>query len=227
VTFAERVTAAGYTVFGNLIVVRTTLPDGAEVYCRYAHVENLQVKAGDAVRPGQHLADVGNAYGNYAYHLDFAISPTKVLAVTPWDWPGADLARVYQDYVDPVSFIRERCQMANDYTALDAAMNNVLAAAQDMQTAVKAFESPAPPPPVYPAPDPNSKIVIVKSNSTNIRTTATVPAANNNIKAVVDAGVELHVLDANTVSGGHSWYKVSGGQYDGGFIAQDVVSPKA
>lgn len=195
VTYAERVTAPGYTVFGNLIVVKSVTPDGETVYCRYAHVENLQVKAGDVVHPGQHLADVGNAYGAYAYHLDFAISRTTVLAMTPWDWPGTDLARVYEDYVDPCSFIREH-PMGQDFTALNLAAQNVLAAAEDLQTVVDTYEEPTPPP--------VGTTMYCTTTKLNVRTA---PGVADNVVGWLAKYDAVQVVDA-----GNGWQRIVGGQ---------------
>lgn len=104
VTFAARVLNS---TWGNVIVVKHTLPDGAVVYSRYGHVENMLVAAGDEIARSEQIASEGNAFGQFAYHLHFDISPTAQLATRPTDWPGLDIARLRRDYVDPLVFIRE------------------------------------------------------------------------------------------------------------------------
>lgn len=149
VTFAQRVMLPGFTVWGNLVIIRHDLASGETIYSRTAHVENMLVQRGQPIYPGQHIGDVGNAFGVYPYHLHFDLSPTNVLADTPWDWPHDDLARVRRDYVDPVSFIRSH-GMASDLAALKAAYANVQAAQTDLGTVIDGFEPPPgnPPPPV-------------------------------------------------------------------------------
>ena len=95
------VTAAGnYKGWGNIIVIYHH-----EVFCRYAHVENMLVTKGQEVKQGQRIASVGNADGLYPYHLHFDVSPTDVLAKNPADWPKLDLVRLKNNYVDPKQFL--------------------------------------------------------------------------------------------------------------------------
>jgi murein DD-endopeptidase MepM/ murein hydrolase activator NlpD len=88
-----------------IVIDHGTLPDGRHVYARYAHLEDLQVQAGDTVARGQKIAQVGQfAPGNY--HLHFDISTTTRLRDKPADWPGFSLERVEADYTDPKAFIK-------------------------------------------------------------------------------------------------------------------------
>lgn len=219
ITYAERCLVPGFDVWGNLIVGRCELLNGQQVYCRYAHVENILVKEGDIVHPGQHIADVGNAYGAYVYHLDFCISPTKVLALTPWDWPGVDLARVYRDYLDPVSFIKEHSQMANDYTTLNAALSNAKSAMADLEAAIKAFETPPTPPP-EPVPQ---NATVTNAAGANIRQSPTTSAT---ILVTVNVNTKLTVVDSGIDADGFHWMKVTIGPAGsaGGYVARSLLS---
>ncbi len=78
---------------------------GQVIYSRYAHVEPMVVKAGDRVVRGQYIANVGNAFGRYAYHLHLDVSPTQILFSRPWDWPGTNKARLESNYVSPYKFL--------------------------------------------------------------------------------------------------------------------------
>jgi murein DD-endopeptidase MepM/ murein hydrolase activator NlpD len=93
----------------NVIVIKhDPLPDGVQVHTRYAHVENMRVRAGDRMRRGQPIAAVGKSGGNSGnYHLHFDVSPTDALASHPGHWPGDDREAVQRHYVDPERFIRE------------------------------------------------------------------------------------------------------------------------
>lgn len=224
VIYAARVTQPGYTVFGNLIVVKTDLLNGSTVYCRYAHHDHTQVKVGDIVYLGQHLADVSDAFGAYAPHLDFAISKTNILASCPWDWPGADLQRVYDHYVDPCRFIEEHSQMPNDITALKAAFHNLRmaheneeSALEDMQTAIDAFGAPEPP-----APIPQSATVI-NATGANIRQG---PTISSKIMLAVKVNTKLTVLDTGIDADSHRWMQVTVGPEGtvNGFVAKDLLS---
>lgn len=97
--------AAALRVWGNVIVIRHEMPDGATVYSRYAHVEALDVVAGQTVRRGDMLARVGNANGVQVYHLHFDISVTNILQNRPGHWPGMARADVLHHYVDPLKWI--------------------------------------------------------------------------------------------------------------------------
>jgi uncharacterized protein YvpB len=78
---------------------------------------------------------------------------------------------------------------------------------------------------VQPEPPPVDTVaVVVKANSTNIRSQ---PTTNSSVVAVVNAGVILNVVDAHVTANGYQWYQIIGGQYNGWYIAQSVVSPKA
>jgi murein DD-endopeptidase MepM/ murein hydrolase activator NlpD len=110
VTNAKREgTPPNWGSWGNVIIIRhdSLLTTGQVVYSRYAHVQNMQVKVGDRVVRGQHVADVGDAFGYYKNvpHLHFDIGTTRVLATSPGDWPWLDPARVERDYTNPRTFI--------------------------------------------------------------------------------------------------------------------------
>lgn len=102
VTFAARL-----PVWGNVIIIRhdplgTT---GRVFYSRYGHVQDMTVEVGNRVRRGQNIARVGNAFGRYAFHLHFDISPTRILETNPEHWPGKNLNDLLANYVDPRDFI--------------------------------------------------------------------------------------------------------------------------
>lgn len=102
VVFASRL-----RVWGNVIIIRhDPLPaNGAVFYTRYGHVESMVVQVGNRVTRGQQIAKVGNAFGQYAYHLHFDVSPTKILETNPEHWPGRDQSKLLANYVDPREFI--------------------------------------------------------------------------------------------------------------------------
>ncbi len=94
-------------IWRNVIVIKhDPLADGSVVYSRYAHVENMQVRAGDRVTRGQQICVVGKSGGSSGnYHLHFDISHTDVLQKHPGHWPGPDEDEVSVNYVDPLRFI--------------------------------------------------------------------------------------------------------------------------
>lgn len=102
VSFASRL-----PTWGNVVIIRhdPLASSGRVVYSRYGHVENMLVKPGDRVKRGQQIAKVGNAFGRFAYHLHFDISPTRILETEPQHWPAKNLDNLLANYIDPRDFI--------------------------------------------------------------------------------------------------------------------------
>jgi murein DD-endopeptidase MepM/ murein hydrolase activator NlpD len=102
VTFSNRLSGWGW-----LIVVRhdPLVSTGQTLYGRYAHVNKPAVKVGDRVVRGQQMANVGNADGNFAYHLHFDLSHTRILETNPGHWPKMNLNQVLAHYLDPREFV--------------------------------------------------------------------------------------------------------------------------
>lgn len=101
--------AARLPTWGNVIIIKhdpLKTPKGQVLYGRYGHVENMVVKVGDRVKRGQQIASVGNAFGRWAYHLHFDLSPTTILETNPSHWPGKNQADLLKNYIDPAAFIR-------------------------------------------------------------------------------------------------------------------------
>jgi murein DD-endopeptidase MepM/ murein hydrolase activator NlpD len=95
--------------WGNIIIIRhdPLIGNGQVAYSRYGHVDNMQVKAGDRVVRGQHIADIGDAFGIFRNvpHLHYDISPTRIFETQPGDWPWLDRTRIDRDYTSPKRFI--------------------------------------------------------------------------------------------------------------------------
>ncbi|MCA0452978.1 MAG: peptidoglycan DD-metalloendopeptidase family protein [Chloroflexi bacterium] len=102
VVFASRL-----PIWGNVVIIKhdPLATNGRVYYTRYGHVESLKVKVGDRVTRGQQVASVGNAFGAYAYHLHFDVSPTTILESNPEHWPARNLDALLANYVDPRDFI--------------------------------------------------------------------------------------------------------------------------
>lgn len=80
-----------------------------DVLSRYAHVENLQISEGERVTAGQHIANIGNAGGNFPYHLHFDIAKLDArMRDYPGDWPRDKKERVLTDYLDPKAFLLQQ-----------------------------------------------------------------------------------------------------------------------
>ncbi len=95
-------------IWGNIIVIRHDPPEanGNLVWARYAHVDRMQVRAGDRVQRGQQIAVVGRPEpGTAPYHLHFDIAITDVLEENPAHWPRLDQRALLEHYTDPRAFL--------------------------------------------------------------------------------------------------------------------------
>ena len=103
VVFASRL-----PTWGNVIIIKhdPLASNNKVLYGRYAHVENMIVQVGQRVKRGEQIASVGNAFGQWAYHLHFDLSPTTILETQPQHWPGRNYSELIRHYIDPREFIR-------------------------------------------------------------------------------------------------------------------------
>lgn len=105
-----RVISAGFVSAGwtNIIIIEHPVPgEDRVIYARYAHVDNLLVRANDLVVRGQQICGIGQ-YAPNNYHLHFDLSFNPLLKTTPGHWPGDNPGLVQQFYVDPKAFIKQR-----------------------------------------------------------------------------------------------------------------------
>ena len=107
--------AAGFVVYaqlvpdsswGNLVVIRHTMPDGSTVHSRYGHLKKIEVAKGERVARGRQIGTVGGADFGLANHLHFDVSPSGILESNPTHWPGNNQQLVQDHYVDPCEFVR-------------------------------------------------------------------------------------------------------------------------
>ncbi|MCA9909266.1 MAG: M23 family metallopeptidase, partial [Anaerolineae bacterium] len=103
----EVVFASRLPTWGNVVVIRhdPLVTNGKVMYSRSAHVGDMLVQVGDRVERGQQISTVSNAFGRWAYHLHFDLSPTTILESHPEHWPGKDRDATFLHYVDPKDFI--------------------------------------------------------------------------------------------------------------------------
>src|SRR5690606_34610086 len=103
VVFASRL-----PVWGNVIIIKhdPLYTSRVVMYSRYAHIEDMIVQVGQRVERGQQIARVGNAFGQWPYHLHFDLSPTSILESQPQHWPGRNYTTLIQNYVNPRLFIQ-------------------------------------------------------------------------------------------------------------------------
>jgi hypothetical protein len=195
VTFARRVPNS---TWGNVLVIQHTEPDGNHFYSRYGHDDDFLIDEGEHVCVGQMVAHVGNAFGVFPYHLHFDVSLTETLLVHPADWPGLDLERLRQTYIDPIVFL-QRQQMASPGERITALAQQIITEAGNL--------APSVPPP---AATPRPAIVAGPAGSVNVRVA---PATGTVVKALPN-GTALNVVDSTTAL----WSQITDGTYAGDFI---------
>lgn len=105
-------TANGYVVFaqdmgggwGKVVRVVHVLSDNPleVVESLYAHLERIDVKAGQPLKRGQKLGTIGNAGGIYYAHLHFEIRSEYGLPI------GGGYSTDTRGYLDPTEFVKGR-----------------------------------------------------------------------------------------------------------------------
>jgi murein DD-endopeptidase MepM/ murein hydrolase activator NlpD len=107
VVYAVRTGVSGW---GTVICIRHD-----ECLSRYAHCENIQVREGQDVTMGEHIANIGTGEGRWPYHLHFDCARLDArMARYPLDWPSGRASGraaetiVRRDYFDPTQFLKER-----------------------------------------------------------------------------------------------------------------------
>jgi murein DD-endopeptidase MepM/ murein hydrolase activator NlpD len=92
---------------GQVIVIRHTLEDGSRIWTRYAHIRDVaqssMVKRGDRIG----TIDDYNKDGAPNDHLHFDVARID-LGAKPGDWPGLDKTRLFDTYINPATWLRER-----------------------------------------------------------------------------------------------------------------------
>lgn len=214
VTYARK----GGGTWGYLIVLRHDMPGGGTVYSRYGHVETMLIREGQAVKRGEQIASIGNAFGQFPYHCHFDISPTSTLGRSPEDWPGTDEARLKRDYVPPIAFIRSNRPMQQPPTItpqemIKAAQEAMLQANSLLMQALAAL-TPATPPGDARQATVNSDIGLNARNAPNLKGAITAKIPNGERLMVVDAGQ----------ADGYDWSKITEGQYAGWFVARQFLT---
>ena len=195
VTYAQRY--PNPNVWGNIVVVDHGIVDGKPLFSRYAHVENIFVHVGNLVRMGEQVASVGNGFGLFAYHLHFDISYTKILKEKPGNWPApksnpnAELVR--QQYLDPKAFLMRQHVIQGGTSS-----NNVITSGG-----------------IEPSPGAMTWYVIIP---TGMRVCKDHGIAAGQV-GVLPYGTKLFLLKEGGVQDGYRWGHITGGEYDGCWLA--------
>ena len=118
-----RVVYTGYVYngLGNIIIVRHRLPDGSEVYSRYAHLNEILVAGGQTVRLGETIGTIGRTgrgndpdfYAHLHAELTYAETYERYMVTTPGYYPNDSrevVERYFLDLLDFISLSQETLQ---------------------------------------------------------------------------------------------------------------------
>jgi murein DD-endopeptidase MepM/ murein hydrolase activator NlpD len=217
----------GGGTWGKLVVIVHTLPSGQLVFSRYAHLESIGVRSGQPVQRGDEIGRIGNAEGQFPYHLHFDISLTSMLGGNPEDWPGTDEARLKRDYVDPLAFIRRNRPVDNPTPPIPAITpaDMIKAAQDDMLKAAsllaQALAALTPPPTADQPPITTPTQARVSAvDGVNVRSAPTIKATKVGSLAK-DAVVT--VLD-DIQADGYQWCRLVSGQFAGNYVAKNFLA---
>jgi murein DD-endopeptidase MepM/ murein hydrolase activator NlpD len=92
--------------WGNIVLIEHNLQNGVRVWSQYAHLQDFQVRVGQAVQRGERIGSVGKGDPDkpFVAHLHFEIRKTLLDAGS---WNVKDKAVVAENYHDPLKFVRD------------------------------------------------------------------------------------------------------------------------
>jgi hypothetical protein len=97
---------------GGAVIIKHKTSDGKIFYALYGHLQNIQVKAGDKVIPGEHIGDVGKYYSKNTNlpHLHFGINTQQAsfAGYTP-----TKECKNYLGFIDPEPFLQNKTPMVS------------------------------------------------------------------------------------------------------------------
>ncbi len=228
VTFAGK----GGGSWGHIVNIKHYDEAGCMFVTSFGHIESPIVEAGDVVLLGQRIASVGDGDGYYhqsGAHLHFRVSTTDLLLRIPNQWSGTNKAILLANFVDPVTFIKERFLAENPDTL--KAFRDRLGGlpddfpililpgipAQEPTEIVTAYQLTAADlrtPIVVTPPDPNATVT---TNGLRVRTGPSTTAAQlvvNGVYATLNAGARVTV----EASGTAGWSKLVA-PYAGNYVS--------
>lgn len=85
--------------WGNVVRIVHSLPDGTQVESLYAHLDSVDVLAGQRVEKGAVIGTIGTAHGRYLAHLHFELRMGVGAAL------GPGYGEPEQGQVDPGAFL--------------------------------------------------------------------------------------------------------------------------
>jgi murein DD-endopeptidase MepM/ murein hydrolase activator NlpD len=93
--------AGDFVGWGNVVIVRHCLPDGAQVETLYGHLQKILKPSGTVARREQ-IGAIGDGGGRYPCHLHFELRTPDSVA---WGAPGPGYSNDTDGWRDPSDFI--------------------------------------------------------------------------------------------------------------------------
>lgn len=190
VTYAQRY--PNHSVWGNIVVVDHGTVDGKPLFSRYAHVEKICVQVGHPIKMGEQIASVGNGFGLFAYHLHFDISNTTILKERPGNWPAP------RSNPNP-ELVRQHYVDPKAWLMRQHVIQGVTSPTDDIK------------------PSPNA-IVWYVIIPTGMRVCKDHGTAAGQV-GFLPYGTKLFLLPEGGVQDGYRWGHITGGEYDGCWLA--------
>ncbi|PQJ14238.1 MULTISPECIES: M23 family metallopeptidase [Nonlabens] len=86
--------------WGNVIVIKHRLKNGAIIESLYAHCRRMMVNRNDIVKKGEQIGTIGNVNGLYKAHLHFEIRDSLNMGI------GDGYSSNSEGYLNPTAFIK-------------------------------------------------------------------------------------------------------------------------
>ena len=105
VVFAENVSG-----WGNVLIVRSELPDGSQVEALYGHLKDMPLGVGSVVQRGAQIGTIGDGGGLYVSHLHFELRYSNC---PNWGLTGPGYSTNTAGWTDPSNFIDTHRTLTN------------------------------------------------------------------------------------------------------------------
>jgi murein DD-endopeptidase MepM/ murein hydrolase activator NlpD len=98
---------------GQVVIIKHTLEDGKLIWTRYAHIRDVPTvgMVRVDVKRGEQIGVIADylPIGAVNDHLHFDVAHDD-LGTRPGDWPGMDKQRVLAQYLDPLTWLKDRAK---------------------------------------------------------------------------------------------------------------------
>jgi hypothetical protein len=163
--------------------------------------------------------------GNDGHFIVVVGNAGAMFIINDPDWYGAqretghNLSILGSELQAGLAAYGNQCVFLEEAMATDSQLQAIRKQAADLLTSIDAALA-AP----QPTPAPQPKAMVVNTDSLNVRD---MPTVNGKVLGTIPHGTTVNVIDNQSVADGHSWGKLATFPYAGGFVALDLLIPKA